>query len=372
MSGLTWTFWAVPGTVQFLVAWSAAIVLLRIAPDRSLNRRLAFVLFLEGLWAGQLFGFMVEDRGLYLWIARIATAVLAALPYHYLSFLGIALDTRLVAPFRSRTALACLSIASAAAALLVLMSPSTFISELYSPSWATWNYSFRPWGQRLAQLHGLVSLFGLVAALASYLKAEPGSAARSRAMWFAIAFGVRDTYNAISLVFYPTLRPIPFWGEFVYNVGTPISSLVFWCLMAYGVLRTQLFDIDLKLKFALKQSTVGAVIAGVFFAGSELLERIVTVDSTILGLIMAGTIVALLRPVQRLAQALADSIMSGVKDTPDYINSRKHEVYRAALEGAMADGTIGEKERDILSRLREQLELSPHAADGLERRVLAG
>ncbi len=38
----------------------------------------------------------------------------------------------------------------------------------------------------------------------------------------------------------------------------------------------------------------------------------------------------------------------------------------------MADGTIGEKERDILSRLREQLELSPHAADGLERRVLAG
>lgn len=372
MNGLTWTSWAVPGIVQFLVAWSFAIALLRIAPDRSLNRRLAFVLFLEGLWAGQLFNFMIEDPNLYFWISRIGIAALAALPYQYLSFLGSALDTRLVAPFRTRTAFILLSMASAAAALAVLVSPSTFIGDLYSPSWATWNYSFRPWGQRLGQIHGIVSLFGLLAALTVFLKAERGSAARSRAMWFAIAFGMRDAHATILYILYPTLRPIPFWGEFLYNVGTPINSFVYVSLMAYGVLRAQLFDIDLKLKFALKQSTVGAVIAGGFFVGSELLERVIPVESTVLGLLTAGIIVLLLRPVQRFAEALTDGIMPGVKDAPDYIESRKHDVYRAALEGAITDGIVTEKERDILARLREQLELSVDVADGLERQMLAG
>ncbi len=82
-------------------------------------------------------------------------------------------------------------------------------------------------------------------------------------------------------------------------------------------------------------------------------------------------IVLLLRPVQRFAQALADRIMRGVEDTPDYRESRKHEVYRAALEGAMTDGAITEKERHILSRLREQLGFSAEVADRIEREMLS-
>jgi hypothetical protein len=371
MSGLSWTPWAVPGIVALLVAWSAAIVLLRTAPDRSLNRRLAFVLFLEGLWLGASVFFMVEDRDVFLFIAAIGVAAMAALPFQYLSFLGLALDTRLVAPFRSRTVFILLGVASAAAGLAVLVSPSSWLGELYSPPWATWNFHFRPWGAAVAQIHGIASLFGLLAAVSAYLKAQPGTDARSRAKWFAIAFGVRDTFNAISWIFYPTLRPITFWGDFIYNPGPAIINIGYVALIAYGVLRAQLFDIDLKLKLALKQSTVGAVIAGGFFTGSELLERVIPVESGILGLLLAGVIVLLLRPVQRFAQALADRIMRGVEDTPDYRESRKHEVYRAALEGAMTDGAITEKERRILSRLREQLGFSAEVADGIEREMLS-
>ena len=372
MGALTWTPWAVPGILTLLVAWSAAVVLLRTAPGRSLNRRLAFVLFLEGLWLGGTFFFMVEDPKVFLLIAAIAVGAMAALPFQYLSFLGVALDTRLVAPFRSRTAFILMGIASAAAGLAILVSPSTFLGDLYSPAWATWNFQFRPWGTRATQAHGIASLFGLLAAVSAYLKAEPGTAARSRAKWFAIAFGVRDAYNAIFMILYPALRPITFWGDFVYNIGFSIINLAYVALLAYGVLRAQLFDIDLKLKFALKQSTVGAVIAAGFFTGSEILETVIPVESTILGLLVAGAIVLLLRPVQRFAQAVADRIMRHVEDTADYRQSRKHEVYRAALEGAMTDGVITEKERNILSRVCEQLELSADVADGIEREMLSG
>ncbi|MEJ2203582.1 MAG: hypothetical protein P8170_05695, partial [Gemmatimonadota bacterium] len=59
-------------------------------------------------------------------------------------------------------------------------------------------------------------------------------------------------------------------------------------------------------------------------------------------------------------------------DTTDYVESRKHQVYRAALEGAIEDGDISERERDILRRLREQLELPAAVADQLEVQMLTG
>ena len=369
--GLTWTPWVIAPILALIVAWGAAIVLLRAAPDRSLNRRLAFVLFLEGLWLGGGLFFVVENPAVFLGIAAVVLAAMAALPFQYLSFLGVSLATPLVAPFRSRVAFVLLALASAAAGLWVLLSPSTFMGELYSPEWATWNFQFRPAGARIAQAHGIASLFGLVAALAAYLKAKSGTAARSRAKWFMIAFGVRDLFNATVWIFYPVLRPIPFWGDFVANQGGAIINVAYVALMAYGVLRAQLFDIDLKLKFALRQGTVGAVIATGFFTGSELLEAVIPIEGTILGLLLAGAIVLLLRPLQRFAEGVANRLMPGVQATPTYLESRKLEVYRATLEGTLEDGAITERERAVLNRLREQLGISSDEAEVVEREMLA-
>ena len=368
--GLTWTPWVVAGVLALIAAWGAAIVLLRTAPDRSLNRRLAFVLFLEGVWLGGGVFFVVEDQAIFLAIAAVAVGAMAALPFQYLSFLGVSLTTPLVAPFRSRPAFALLALASAATGLWVILFPSTFIGELYSPDWATWNFQFRPAGARVALVHGIASLFGLVAAFAAFLKAKPGTDARSRAKWFMLAFGVRDLFSAVTWISYPLLRPIPFWGDFVANQGPPIINIIYVGLMSYGVLRAQLFDIDLKLKFALRQGTVGAVFAGAFFTGSELLERIVPVEGTILGLIVAGGIVLALRPVQRFGEVVASRVMRGVEDTPSYLESRKHEVYRATLEGTLEDGAITDRERAVLDRLREQLGISREEAELVEREMM--
>jgi len=354
---MTWTWWAVPGLTAAATAAAASIVLFRTALGRSLNRRLGAVLLVEAAWQAGAINFLIEDRAVVALSSSLAMALLAALPFQYLSFLGVALRTPLVRPFRSRTAVLLLAAISALAACTVVAFPHVFIGELYSPSWATWNFLFTPWGTRLTKLHGLVSLFGLVASIAAFRQARPGSAARTRARWFAMAFGVRDVVTATLFLSYPVLRPVPFWGDWAYNQANALANVAYVCLLAYGVLRVQLFDIDLKLRLALRQGTVGAIIGGAFFVGSELLESIIPVRGTILGLIAAGVIVLLLRPVQRFAERVAGRAMPRVEDTPEYLDRQKRQVYLAALEGALEDGDVSDRERAILGRLAEQLGL---------------
>jgi len=360
-----------PGLISSAFAISAAIVILRAAPDRPLNRRLSLVLLLEGVWSLAGIFFLVESAAAFMVIAAIGVGAMAALPFQYLSFLGVGLETLLVRPFRSRAAFFVLTGLSLLAAAALLLFPRVFIGDLYSPSWATWNFRFTAWGSRLSLLHGGVSLFALVASLVAFLGARRGTATRERALWFVVAFGVRDVIYASLYIFYPQLRPIPFWGDFLYNQLGGYGTIVFVALLTYGVLRRQLFDIDLKLKFALRQSTVAAIIAGAFFLGSEILETFVPVQGMVLGLMSAGAIVLLLRPVQRFAEAFASRLMPGVTNTPEYIDQQKHQVYRAALEGAVEDGVITDRERSILDRLVDQLGIVPRVAKRLEREIVA-
>jgi len=364
---MTWTPWVLPGLVAGLFAWGAAAVLLRAASGRSLNRRLAAVLLLEGLWMLSSIFFLVESPAVFMWIAAVGVAAMAALPFQYLSFLGVALHTSLVAPFRRRAAFWGFAAMSATAAGALLLFPRAFLGDLYSPGWATWNFRFTDWGTRLSLVHGGASLFGLLASLAAFRGARRGTVARHQARWFATAFGLRDLVTASLFLSYPMLRPVPFWGDFAYNEANAVANAAYVALLAYGVLHVKLFDLDLKLKFALRQSTIGLIIAAAFFTGSELLEGLVPVQGTLLGLLSAAVIVVLLHPVQRFAEAFASRVMRGVEDTPEYVERQKQQVYRAALEGAFADGRLSERERSILDRLCEELGIAPELAAQLER-----
>lgn len=366
---LSWTWWSVPGLLGGWVSWAGAAVLLRTAPENPVNRRLATVLLIEGAWMQGAFFFMIGNEQAFLVVASITVGALAAIPFQYLAFLGAAVDTPLVRPFRSGLAWGLLGLLSLAAMLFVVMAPEHFIGELYSPPWASLNFLFAPMGALAAQLHALASVLGLVASLHALKRAPRGTIQRSRAAWFAIAFGVRDLFNASWWTLYPTFRQIPFWGDFLSNIAPMLVSLLYIALLLYAVLRVQLFDLDLKLKFALAQGTVGAMIAGGFFVGSEWLESIIPVQSTILGLLVAGGIVLLLRPVQRVAEAFANRVMGGVQDTPAYRQARKQEVYRAAFEGAVSDGGLTDREREILTHVRDKLGISQGQAAQLELEV---
>lgn len=364
---LTWTWWGLPGAFGFVAAWCCAVVALRTAPKKKLNRRLSLILLLEGSYV-PLIGviFFIENPAIVYVMVQVGMAALLALPFQYLIFLALALDTPLVVPFRTRLARIILNVASIAVAVVVFARPDLFFSELYSPDWATWNFQIVGSGIWALQLQGIVYLFGLIAALSAFFGTKKGSVARNRAMWFAIAFGFRDMYYGIIQPMYPVFRPIPFWGDFLYNSGQALVFSLYILLLAYAVLRSQLFDIDLRIKFVLRHSTVLAMLAGGFIVASEILETLVPVSGTILSIVVAVAILMALRPMHRFALRMTDRLMSGVQNTPEYLGARKNTVYRAALELAIEDGIVTDTERRVLDRLREELGMSPDDAAALE------
>lgn len=130
---------------------------------------------------------------------------------------------------------------------------------------------------------------------------------------------------------------------------------------AYGVTRYNLFDIDLKVKWTIKQSTLAAAFVGVFFAGSL---------GPVMGLGKAGLLVFAIAPLQRVAERVADAALPGVRGSPEYDTFRKLEIDRAALESAAEDGETTPKERAVLATLRKQLSVGAEDASTLEADVL--
>jgi len=368
---LVWTWWGVPGTFALVAAWSCAFVSLRTNPRRILNQRLSLILILEGLYIGGVSGtlFFFDNPTIVTTLCIVGTAMMFALPFQYLSFLAVALDTPLVAPFRSRTATVLLGLASTGAIIFVIANPHLFVMDLYRPGWAPWNFRYTKLAALGGQWQGIVYLFGLIAAVSAYFTTRKGSIARNRAKWFAIAFGFRDVFVGSTLLLYPILRLDPLWSDFLYNPGVGLAYSVSFLLLAYAVLRFQLFNIDLKVKFVLQQSTVGALVIGGFIVGSEVLESFVPVSGTILNIVVAVAILIVLRPMQRLALRMTNNLMRSVQNTPEYLEVRRLEVYRAALEGAFEDGLITDKERSILDRLRDSLGISQVEAVALEKEL---
>ena len=369
--GLDLMPWPAPSALLLLLAWSAAVVVYRTAPHRELNRSLAVVLALEGMVMGFSAGWnqLVESPGLSRALVVLGTMAVAAVPYQYLTFLASAFDVPPVRPFRKAAARRVLGVLSVGAAAAVLARPHWFVTDLYRVPWGTWNFQYRTGGLFLARLQALAAVYGLLAAVWASVRTRPGTVARGRALLVAAAFGIRDTFVAIILVLYPLVRPVPFWGDFIYNPAQGAVYLLYVALLAYGILRSQVLDIELQVKFALTQSVAGGLLAGAFFVLSEALEALMPVEGLIPGLLAAGLVVLALRPIYRLVRRAVERVMPGVERSTVYISSRRAEIYRAALEGAAEDGRVTSAERAILARLREQLGLEDAVARRLETEV---
>ncbi len=369
---LSW--WGAPGVLVTGLAWALAVVALRAAPGRRLNRLLAWLLVLEGAYTGTNVGliFFVEGRTAAEAVSLVGLFTQIALPLQYLLFLGEALRTPLTRPFRGRWASALVTIATLGLAGFALLRPSLFLTDVFPSHLGQWNYSFQGPGQWVVQFYGLTALFGLVAAIHAFRRSPHGSVARSQAGWFVLAFGIRDAYMATVATLFPYLRPVPVWGDFFYNPGIGIVYAVYLPLLAYAILRYQLFSIDLRIKFVLRQGSAGAMIAAVFLVVSEALESVVDVDGLVSGILLAMLVAVLLRPAQIVAERIATELMPNVRPDDAYFEQRRLAIFTAALESATIDSHISPDEREMLDRLQSELGLADELTGRLEREALAG
>lgn len=143
-------------------------------------------------------------------------------------------------------------------------------------------------------------------------------------------------------------------------------------VIAYGLLKFEIFGIDRKVKTGIRGSLVAAVFVLVFFAISESVEFLVSETvGTGAGLAAAGLLTLAFRPIEGAASDVADRIMPGVDDSEDYEERRTREIYQAAVERAAGDEVLTEREKRILGGLREDLDLADDEARSVEEKVLS-
>jgi hypothetical protein len=353
--------------VAVLLSWALAVLLFRIGTPGSVARKLAVLLIFEGITLGSsdaFFNLLASPADVfeqYPWLStaqhiihHFGDCVMLAL---YPPFLAAALQTRFTRPFgrkRMRIGVAFLS------AMLFLMA------------------MFGPWQISMTLLYtamSLVFVFAFVASVNAWYIAT--GAARSRALIFALAFGFRDFCwiiiyaDGIRLMWFRPELLEGFTPPFYYIIYT-LGTLFAVPLIAYGILRTQLFDIDLRIRWTIKQSTVAGVFVAVMFVISEGASQFLSDElGSVAGLLAAGVLMFFLTPLQQFAERVASVAMPNTENTPTYAAFRKMQVYEAALAEAQHEDGISDRERALLNSLRDSLDISASDARAIEAELQA-
>jgi hypothetical protein len=228
-----------------------------------------------------------------------------------------------------------------------------------------------------------VLAWGFVAALHTWFTAS-NEAERERARAFTVAFGVRDVLWTMTFAYFG-LAYLGLVGPGIdemmvnpnsYSVLLPLTYqlaiIIYVPLVAYGVLRVQLFDIDLRIKRTLKRSMVAAAFVAAFFVISELAGNYLSSQfGAVVGVLGTAVLVFFLDHIQRAAERLSNAAMPNTVDTPEYESFRKLQVYDSAVRAALEDGHISERQRRVLDSMIESMSIDRNIAQRMEDDALA-
>ncbi len=166
---------------------------------------------------------------------------------------------------------------------------------------------------------------------------------------------------------------------FSFNVGTvliPFPAII----MAYGIVKEQLFDINLVVKKSILYTIFTTILAGAFVGIEGLMERLVSttflagLQTTVLGGIevakaaTSGLVLAISVPAKRVSDNLTDRMFPDIVEsalahmTPEKVI----DLYREELRIAWRDGELTDKEEEMLHVFRESMHISDALHEQLE------
>jgi hypothetical protein len=282
----------------------------------------------------------------------------------YLPFLGMTLRSPLVAPLKQPILGRVILFGGLAIALTILFLPDDVRQQFDVPFYV---------------VICIVLAWGFAAAVHSWYIAT-SDAERERARAFTLAFGVRDvlwTFTfALNAANYYGYIGSGIWGvvddpgplRVIVPLFYELAVIIYVPLVAYGVLRVQLFDVDLRIKRTLKRGTVAAAFVATFFVVSELAGNYLSSQfGTVLGVLGTGTLVFFLDPIQRTAERLSNAAMPNTVETPEYETFRKLQVYESAVRAALEDGHISKRQRRVLNSMIESMGIDTSVAQRMEQ-----
>jgi hypothetical protein len=361
----------------FVASAGAAGFVIAVAPRNATNRALAgFLLLFAGSEAVYSLHHLVPDRAVDYNAEVWGDALqLASVPV-YLWFVGLAIRSRLAQPWRARSGRGVLVASFAASLLLPWLFPAFWFSgpETALPGgYTTWRNGM---GDEVANLLTVAaSLYGLIASLHALARAKAGTRERAYARAYFAAFVVGDVAVLLSEIdWIPSYLGIGPAGLFqlqglMYGIVSPLVFVAFLAILVRAVVQRQLFDFDLRLKVTLRRGTIVGAFVAVFVVVTAVAEQYLQQLGWLAGGLAIGAMLVVLRPIERAADRLAEAAMPSVQPTPAYVQFKKLEVYRAAVESAFDAGGIDAKGRRVLEGLRTRLGIGAEDALALEGEV---
>lgn len=138
-------------------------------------------------------------------------------------------------------------------------------------------------------------------------------------------------------------------------------------LVAYALMRYQLFELDLGIKASVRRGIILGSFTVVFFFVSEAAEGLLQGDrGPLFGVGAAGLLALAARPVQRFADGAAQRFMPEVKPIAQQTYAERLAFYLEQYRLLAQDGTVTPKERRLLNRLRRTLSLEESEAQSIE------
>jgi uncharacterized tellurite resistance protein B-like protein len=143
-------------------------------------------------------------------------------------------------------------------------------------------------------------------------------------------------------------------------------------LVGYALARYQIFDIDLKVRWTIKNSTIAAVFIGVFVVVEQLAQNFVSQTFGVAaGALAAGLLLVAIHPIQHAAERVSVAAVPNARVSSQLTGDERLAIYLAQAKAAWADGVMEKSERVMLDRLRDTLGLTHEEAARLESEVTA-
>ena len=150
-----------------------------------------------------------------------------------------------------------------------------------------------------------------------------------------------------------------------------VWALALSVLVTYALVKHRLFDAEVKLRFAVKGTTLAAAFVAVFLIVDQVVQALAGQRiGGIGGAVAAGLLLFAIQPLQHWADRIARKAVPGGKSAPG-THAERVQLYREQLEIAWADGRLTTKERLLFARLQERLAIPPEEALRLETEVLS-
>jgi hypothetical protein len=141
-------------------------------------------------------------------------------------------------------------------------------------------------------------------------------------------------------------------------------------VLAYAILQHQLFDINVKLRFGIKHSTIAAIFIALFVGVQTFVSEFFTDEAGLIGgAIVTAALVFAITPLQRLGDRVAERAVPNARPLSQRTAAERTAFYRALAESAWADGSLTRSERRVLDAARSRLGLDAATAAHIEAKL---